>query len=234
MAEDHDLTVLYGDTDSVLVFEDEAIDRFMASVNEALPIELELEARFEALFFTGAKKRYAGRTTDGHTIIRGLEVRRGDWCSYAKETQRRIIESLLTERDATKATRMAQEAIEDLREGRVPLKELLIHKTLTRDPSDYEGKQPHASAVENAMEREPGFQAPVGSKIGYVIVEDHSDLVSERARLVDFVAEDEAVDSDYYIENQVVPAAERVLGYFGVDADELKGRPSQASLEEWV
>ncbi len=225
--------ILVHNTDSVMVFAEDTIDRFIEQVNEELPIELEVEAEFEALFFTGAKKRYAGRTRDGKTLIRGLEVRRGDWCPYAKDVQRRVIETLLTERDAEEATLLAQEAIEDLREGNVPLDELLIHKTLTRDPSRYDGKQPHAMAVEKAQEREPGFEAPVGSKIGYVIVEDDSTLVSERARLPDFLAEHERVDSDYYIENQVVPAAERVLGYFGVDADELKGRPSQASLEEW-
>ncbi len=233
MARDHDLNVLYGDTDSIMVLDGPTVPSFTKSVNEDLPIELEVEATFETLFFTGAKKRYAGRTTDGATIIRGLEVRRGDWCSYAKDTQRRIIETLLTKQDPEEATRMAQEAIEDLREGRVPLDALLIHKTLNRDPDDYEGKQPHALAVEKAMEREPGFQAPVGTKVGYVIVEDSSDLISDRARLVDFMTDNETVDSAYYIENQVLPAALRVLAYFGVDADELKGRPSQASLEDW-
>jgi len=234
VAREMDLEVLYGDTDSVMVRDHENVAAYIDRVNEELPIELEVEHRFDALFFTGAKKRYAGRTETGETIIRGLEVRRGDWCSYAKDLQADVIDALLGERDADEATRRAQAAVEALREGEVPVDELLIHKTLTRHPSNYDSKQPHAMAVENAQQREPEFQAPVGSKIGYVIVEDDSDLVSERARLADFLDGDETIDDDYYIEKQVVPAAERVLGYFGVDADEIKGRPSQSSLGEWM
>ncbi|MDX1610909.1 MAG: DNA-directed DNA polymerase [Candidatus Thermoplasmatota archaeon] len=232
-ARERDLTVLYGDTDSCMVLDDPQVPAFVEAINEELPIELEVEDRFEVLFFTGAKKRYAGRTADGRTVIRGLEVRRGDWCQYAKDVQQRVIDALLTTEDPEEATRIAIEAVADLQEGRVPLEELTIYKTLTMDPGKYKGKMPHALAVEKAQEQAPDFQAPVGAKIGYVIVEDGSDLVSERARLVDFVGEEEQVDSEYYIENQVMPAALRVLAYFGATENELRGRPKQSSLGEW-
>jgi len=232
MADEMGLEVLYGDTDSVMVGEDEAVEAFIDAVNEELPIELEVEARFDTLFFTGAKKRYAGRTLEGDTVVRGLEVRRGDWCEYAKDVQQTVIDTLLSDQNPDEATRFAKDAVQALRDGEVPLEDLLIHKTLTMDPEDYSSKQPHAMAVQRAREQEEGFEAPIGSKIGYVIVDD-GDLVSERARLIDFLAEDEELDADYYIDKQVVPAAHRVLSYFGVDEDELAGRPSQASLREW-
>jgi DNA polymerase I len=232
MAEEMDLEVLYGDTDSVMVRDDPQVEAFIEAVNDELPIELEVEARFETLFFTGAKKRYAGRTRSGDTIVRGLEVRRGDWCEYAKDVQQTVIDTLLDEQDPDGATRFAKDAVQALRDGEIPLEELLIYKTLTMDPEDYSSKQPHAMAVQRAREQEEGFEAPIGSKIGYVIVDD-GDLVSERARLIDFLDEDEELDADYYIDKQVVPAAHRVLSYFGVDEDELAGRPSQASLKEW-
>jgi len=232
MADEMGLEVLYGDTDSVMVGEDEAVEAFIDAVNEELPIELEVEARFDTLFFTGAKKRYAGRTLEDDTVVRGLEVRRGDWCEYAKDVQQTVIDTLLSDQNPDEATRFAKDAVQALRDGEVPLEDLLIHKTLTMDPEDYSSKQPHAMAVQRAREQEEGFEAPIGSKIGYVIVDD-GDLVSERARLIDFLAEDEELDADYYIDKQVVPAAHRVLSYFGVDEDELAGRPSQASLREW-
>jgi DNA polymerase I len=232
MADDMGLEVLYGDTDSVMIASDPAAEAFITEVNEELPIELEVEAHFDTLFFTGAKKRYAGRTKDGETIVRGLEVRRGDWCEYAKDVQQEVIDTLLTEQDPDQATRFAKDAVQALRDGEVPLDELRIYKTLTMDPEDYSSKQPHAMAVQRAREQQEGFEAPIGSKIGYVIVDD-GDLVSERARLIDFLDEDEELDADYYIDKQVVPAAHRVLSYFGVDEDELAGRPSQASLKEW-
>lgn len=228
-----DMTVLYGDTDSVMVLDHPEIGAFIREVNDELPVELEVEARFDVLFFTGAKKRYAGRTDDGTTLVRGLEVRRGDWCDLAKEVQQEVIDALLEARDPARATEIAKRAVEDVREGRVPLGKLTIHKTLTMDPSAYKGKQPHAIAVEKARELQPDFKPLIGAKLGYVIVAGKESLVSDRARLVDFLDERDVVDADYYIENQLLPAALRVLGYFGVDADELTGRPQQKSLEEW-
>jgi len=223
MAEEMGLEVLYGDTDSVMVEETDDVDALVDRVNEELPIELEVEAVFDVLFFTGAKKRYAGRTREGETLVRGLEVRRGDWCEYAKDVQQTVIDTLLESQDPDEATRLAREAIEDLRDGNVPVEALTIHKTLTKDPDYYASKIPHA----------PEFEAPAGSKIGYVIVEDDSDLVSERARLADVLDESETLDVEYYMQKQVVPAAHRVLSYFGVTQNELKGQPSQVSLEEW-
>lgn len=225
--------ILLHNTDSVMILDAPEIQAYIDEVNRELPVELEVEARFEVLFFTGAKKRYAGRTREGETIVRGLEVRRGDWCAYAKRVQQEVIDALLESRDPEEAKRIGIDAVQALRDGEVPVEELSIHKTLTMAPEDYQAKQPHSVAVEHAQANNPGFQAPVGSKIGYVIVKDKSDLISERARLLEFLDPDDAVDDEYYIENQVIPAAHRVLAYFGVSKDELAGRPSQASLQDW-
>ncbi len=233
-ARDRGMEVLYGDTDSCMVKDHPEIDAFVDEINQDLPIELEVEDRFDVLFFTGAKKRYAGRTEDGRTVVRGLEVRRGDWCDYAKDVQRRVIDALLSKQDPAEATEIAIQAIDDLREGRVPPEQLTIYKTLTMPPDKYKSKQPHALAVERAREQQPDYKPPIGSKLGYVIVEDDSDLISERARLIEFVGDDESLDSGYYIESQVVPAALRVLEYFGVTENKLRGRPTQSSLGEWV
>ena len=41
------------------------------------------------------------------------------------------------------------------------------------------------------------------------------------------------LDSDYYIEKQLIPTALRILGYFGHGEDELKGNSVQGTLGQF-
>ena len=54
-----------------------------------------------------------------------------------------------------------------------------------------------------------------------------SDPISYKAEPVDFAKD---YDADYYINNQIVPAAIRVLSVLGVTEDELRGEGKQTGL----
>lgn len=253
-ARDAGIEVMYGDTDSLFVSWVPEVPDLVEAVNEDLPLELEAEERYEVIFFTGKKKRYAGLTTDGEVVVKGLEVRRGDWCALAKEIQGRVLETVLRDRDPEGAAEMVQETVEALREGRVPVEDLTIHKTLTKHPDDYDAKQAHALAVEAAARENPDFHVPVGAQVGYVILSHRArppdpgeglasssagtrgrgdPNMSERAKLVEYLEEDDEIDAEYYVDKQVVPAALRVLSHFGYDEAELKGQPSQHTLGDF-
>ncbi len=68
-------------------------------------------------------------------------------------------------------------------------------------------------------------------KIGYIIVRGSGPLYT-RAKPY-FMVERGEVDVDYYIDKQVVPAALRILGYFGVSEKKLKGG-GQSSLLDFL
>jgi DNA polymerase, archaea type len=229
--------VLVHNTDSLFIKDDPRIPAFVERVNEALPIELDVQSRFDVIFFTGAKKRYAGLTQEGKVVVRGLEVRRGDWCELAKELQEEVLDTVLRHRDPAQALKAAQDAVKRVREGKAGLAELTIHKTLTMDPEDYKAKQAHVHAVEDAVAREPGYKPPQGTKIGYVILKAKGKLKdklpSERARLVEYLQPGDELDADYYIDKQLAPAALRVLEHFGVAEADVKGAPKQQSLKDW-
>jgi DNA polymerase I len=231
------LEVLYGDTDSLFVKADGRIPAFLDAINQRLPLELDVQERFDVVFFTGAKKRYAGLTEGGKVVVRGLEVRRGDWCELAKELQEGVLETILRRRDPKGAVRLAQDTVKRVRDGQASIEELTIHKTLTMDPEAYKAKQAHVHAVEDARARSPDFRAMPGTKVGYVVLKAKGPLrdalPSERARLVEFAGDVEDLDLDYYIDKQLVPAALRVLEHFGVAEGELKGAPRQQSLQDW-
>jgi DNA polymerase I len=59
----------------------------------------------------------------------------------------------------------------------------------------------------------------VGDKVGYVILTGEGRLYDKVKPYV-FASYDE-VDIDYYVSKQVVPAATRILEFFGVTEEEL-------------
>ncbi len=74
-----------------------------------------------------------------------------------------------------------------------------------------------------------GYQVSKGDKIGYVIVKGSGKL-SGRAYPY-FMVKPDRIDVDYYIDHQIIPAALRILGYFGITDKQLKaGATGQKSL----
>jgi len=248
IARDMGLEVLYGDTDSLFVTLKEGGDlqkatgEFIKRVKEELPLDMDVDNIYRSIFFTESKKRYAGLTSKGEIVVRGLEVRRGDWCGLAKELQSEVIRIILEEEDPEKAAKFVKETINDVKEGRIPLDKLVIHKTLTKGVSSYDSAQAHVKAAERA--RELDLSASVGSKISYVIVKGPESTLSDRAYPLDMFdrskdgklyAKDKTyeLDTEYYIDKQLIPTALRILGYFGYTEDLLKGRSVQGTLAQF-
>jgi len=212
-------------------------------LSESLPIQIEVDEYYSSIFFV-EKKRYAGLTVDDRLVVKGLEVRRGDWCELAKKVQKRVIEVILREKDPDKAVSYVKDVIADIKSGKVSLKDVVIYKGLTKKPSKYESMQAHVKAALKA--KEMGVIYPVSSKIGYVIVKG-SGNVGDRAYPIDLIEEFDGenlkiktksgitvmkLDRDYYIDNQIIPSVLRILERFGYNEAYLKGT-SQLSLDSF-
>ncbi len=224
------LEVYYGDTDSLFVeYEPSKVEELIRTIEEELGFEIKLEKVYKRVFFTEAKKRYAGLTQDGKIDLVGFEAVRGDWSELAKETQARVAEIVLKTGSVEEAVKHVRSVISRLRRGDFDVKELTIWKTLTRPPSRYEARQPHVTAALIMMRQ--GIRVEPGMKIGYVIVRGSGPLHA-RAKPY-FLARKSEVDVEYYIDKQVVPAALRILGYFGVTEKKLKGG-GQSSLLDFL
>ena len=256
MAEESGFTVIYGDTDSIfakLVNGEERIEdrkeetlkkaeEVSERISKELPLELAIQDFFKAIFFTGKKKRYAALTDKGEIVVRGLEVRRGDWCELAKEVQTEVIELILKDKDPEKAMKYVKSVIQDLKDGKIPLNNLIIHKTLTRKISGYETKQAHVMAAERALASTSRISYEVGSKIPYVIIKGQG-KTSDRAFPVDIIDRSEGneiytegrtdlIDLDYYVKHQIIPVAHRVLQLFGYETSSFEGG-EQKTLTRW-
>lgn len=226
------MRVLYGDTDSLFLQSRDGVESFVKDVNAKLPLELDVAERYKVLLFTTAKKKYAGLTADGRLVARGFEIRRGDWATVARRAQEEVLRAVLEARDAKKGLQVARDAVAAVREGRVPVEDLVIWKTLTVRPDAYKVKPFHAAAVERAEAVEPGLRVQSGSKVGIVMAEG-SGGAHDRAVLRSSLKPGQKLDAEWYVEKQVVPAALRILESFGVNADEIKGKPKQKSLGDF-
>ena len=226
------LRVYYGDTDSLFVdYDPGKVDLLIKEIEEDLGLEIKIDKIYRRILFTGAKKRYAGLTMDGHLDVTGLEAVRGDWCELAKEVQIRVLEIVLRENNVDKAIDYVRRVVESLRKRVLDLEKLVIWKTLTRRPSDYKVDGAHVRAA--LMLEKAGYHVVPGMKIGYVVIRGRGKL-SERVKPYILASKDE-VDVEYYIDKQIIPAAMRVLQPLGVTENKLKrSAAGQRSLLDFI
>ena len=212
------LEVIYGDTDSLFIRHDvEKIEELSKIIEEHLGLEIKPDKIYSRVLFTEAKKRYCGLLPDGRLDMVGLEVVRGDWANVAKNVQERVLEIVLKKRSARKAAEFVRNFIRDLRKRKVPYRDLVIWKTLTKPPEEYEARAPHVEAAK-ILQKE-GWALTVGDKVGYVITLG-SGRLHERAKPYVLASYDE-VDIEYYVTKQVIPAALRILSMFGINEKDL-------------
>ncbi|MEB3756693.1 MAG: DNA polymerase II [Desulfurococcales archaeon] len=226
------LSVYYGDTDSLFVdYDKKKIEKLIEFVEKEMGFEIKIDKIYKRILFTGAKKRYAGLTVEGLLDVTGLEAVRGDWCELAKEVQLEVLRIVLREGDVEKAIEYVLNVINDLRNSRIPMEKLVIWKTLTRRPSEYKVDGAHIRAA--LLLEQQGYRIAPGMKIGYVIVKGHGKLADRAKPFI--LSSKEEIDTEYYVDKQVIPAALRVLQVLGVSENRLKMRgKGQRSLFDFM
>ncbi|MDE1866068.1 MAG: ribonuclease H-like domain-containing protein [Candidatus Micrarchaeota archaeon] len=238
------MKVLYGDTDSLVMLmgdktKDDAMS-FMKEYNSKLPppMELELEDFYSRGVFVGkkvakeseaagAKKKYALLSESGRVKIRGFELVRRDWSRVSRDTQRAVLETILKEGDPKKASDIVKETIRRLRDGEVPLSDVVISTQLRKGIEGYEVKSPEVSAAKKAVQA--GFKTRdevENNTIGYIVTK-HGSSISDKAEM-EGMAKD--YDPEYYINHQVIPATMKILKELGFSEEELKGLGTQKKL----
>ncbi|MCK5334064.1 MAG: hypothetical protein KAJ24_06110, partial [Candidatus Aenigmarchaeota archaeon] len=231
--------ILLHNTDSLFLLiendTEKVARKFLMDVNATLPgiMELDYEGTYLRGIFVqkktgegGAKKRYALIDKEGNVTIRGFEKVRRDWSRLAKDTQERVLELVLSDKK-DEAVEYVKKVVEKVKSGKVDLKELGIYTTVKRDLNKYAQIGPHVSAAKRAEKR--GVTIHPGTTIQYVVTRG-SGSISDRAELMKFAKN---YDKNYYLENQILPAALRALSVLGVTKDDLLGNAKQTGLGKW-
>ena len=192
-------------------------EKFLKDVNNSLPesMELEYEGFYKRGFFV-SKKRYAV-IENGEIIAKGLELVRRDWAPIVKQTQESILKYILEEGDSDKAIKEIKRILKLIRNGKIDKKELIIHTQLTKAINQYKQIGPHVVAAE--ILESHGVQITQGTIIRYIIVKGRGSI-SNRAIPYEY-SDNYDYDPDYYINNQLIPAIERIMYSFGYSKKDL-------------
>jgi DNA polymerase-2 len=231
--EQRGFTVLYGDTDSLFVqagtADVEGVELAAALTGElgryvrsrwgvASRLELEFEKRYSKLFLPsmrhsagGARKRYAGMLADGEVEFVGMEVVRRDWTALAKDVQRELYQRLFT---GAQVDAYLAEIVRRLRAGEMD--DLLVYRKGLRKGLDaYTSSTPPHVAAARKSDESPGR-----------IIEYIMTLAGPEP--LDKITQ--PIDREHYVEKQVRPVAEPVLGALGLSFARVIGDERQIGL----
>jgi DNA polymerase I len=117
--------------------------------------------------------RFFGIAKNGKHKIRGVASRRGDTCVFVAATQRQVINILAKENDSARLISLLPEVlafvqgqVNALKRGEVPLEELIIRQTLSRELDGYSVLSPLATAAHQL--RLQGKDVRMGQQIQYI------------------------------------------------------------------
>ena len=191
---------------------------FLKYLNSTLPesMELEYEGFYRRGFFV-SKKRYAV-IEDGEIIAKGLELVRRDWAPIVKNTQEAVLMAILKEGNSDKAIKEVKKVFKRIKNGDVDNKELIIHTQITKPLDQYKQVGPHVVAAKKIEEH--GVKVTRGTIVQYIIVKGKGSI-SQRAVPYEY-SEGLEYDKDYYINNQMIPAIERIMYSFGYSKKDLQ------------
>ena len=192
--------------------------KFLDELNKTLPesMELEYEGFYKRGFFV-SKKRYAV-IEDGEIIAKGLELVRRDWAPIVKKTQESVLKHILEEGNSDKALKEIKKVLKLLKKGEVDKKDLIIHTQLTKHIKDYKQIGPHVVAAQ--ILENHGLDVSRGTIIQYIIIKGKGSI-SQRAIPYEYCDKYD-YDPNYYINNQLIPAVERIMYAFGYSKSDLE------------
>lgn len=232
--------VNYSDTDSICLSLGKKTKKdvleFIKKVNDKLPgvMELELEGMYPKGIFVakksearGAKKKYALLNEKGELIVKGFETIRRDWSRLAKTVQRKVFEMVLKEDKKEEAVEYVKKVIKDLRTKKFDIQDMIIKTRLQKNLGDYQNRGPHVAVAEKMRER--GQYVGQGTTITYVVTPGKGQI-RDRAKQP---KEAQDYDSEYYINNQIIPAVGPVLEVMGYKKEDLVRLANQKKLGDF-
>lgn len=235
-------------TDSVFVKFDHNVSGEKITGKHALPLAIkkgqEVEKAIKAImpnhqnlayektlwpFIILSKKRYVGNLYEDNINkfkqkSMGIVLKRRDNAPIVKKVYGGIIDILLNENNLEKSVEFLKNQLQDIVDGKVPLEELIISKTLRgmyKDPS----KIAHKVLARRMGERDPGNKPQVNDRIPYVYIKPlpgvEVKLQGDRIEHPDYIRQENLTPDYYhYITNQIMKP---VLQVYALCVEKLPG-----------
>ncbi|RYP92260.1 hypothetical protein DL770_001573 [Monosporascus sp. CRB-9-2] len=236
LAESKSLQVIYGDTDSVMINAnvDSVADalkvgnEFKKAVNERYRLlEIDIDNVFRRILLQ-AKKKYAAinlvEVPGGKYVekmeVKGLDMRRREYCGLSKEISSRILNEILSGDETEVSVQRIHEYLREIsgkmREQTIPVQKYIIYTQLGKAPKEYPNADSMPQVQVALREMARGKNIRRGDVISYVITGDSkssSEPVAKRAYTPqDVIKADSGLqpDVEWYIGKQIFPPVERL------------------------
>jgi DNA polymerase I len=221
-AESNGLKVLYGDTDSLFLYNPpkEKLEQIIKFVKEKFGLDIEVDKVYKFVAFSGLKKNYLGVYTDGKTDIKGMLAKKRNTPEFIKKEfndVKQLIASMNSPQDVQKIKkeleRKIKEIYDKLRNKGYNLDELAFRVMLSKPLDAYTKNTPQH--VKAALQlRAYGVMVLPRDIIMFVKVKSKDGVKPVQ------LAKLSEIDVDKYIE-AVRSTFEQVLKAFGVSWDEI-------------
>lgn len=236
LAESKSLQVIYGDTDSVMINANvESVadamkvgNDFKKAVNERYRLlEIDIDNIFRRILLQ-AKKKYAAinlvEVAGGKLIekmeVKGLDMKRREYCSLSKEISSQILNEILSGDETEIAVQRIHEYLREIsgkmREESIPIQKYIIYTQLGKEPNEYPNADSMPQVQVALRDIARGKNVRRGNVISYVVTGDSktsSEPVAKRAYTPQDVTKKDSnlkVDVEWYIGKQIFPPVERL------------------------
>jgi DNA polymerase elongation subunit (family B) len=145
IATDNGLHPIYGDTDSLFLDkpDEEEVDLLIQMVKERLRLDLAVDERYSVCMLPRAMKAYFGIRRNGTPDIKGVTAIKSNSPQFIQEVFRDCVKEMVEvknledfEETKDQIQDVVRNAIFDLKEGRVSLKDLVYSVELHEDPEE--------------------------------------------------------------------------------------------------
>ncbi|RKP04792.1 DNA polymerase family B-domain-containing protein, partial [Thamnocephalis sphaerospora] len=249
LAESKGLDVIYGDTDSIMIYTNtDSIDEVKTmgldlkrEVNKRYRLlEIEMDAFYQRMLLLKKKKYAAIVVTEVNGQLKtkmetkGLDLVRRDWCELSHSVSEFALNQILSGDGREEVLDRIHEYLakvgRETRGGLVPIEKFIINKGMTKNAHEYADvkSQPHVQVAKRMIAK--GISVRAGDTVPYVICTDHtaqgpSKTMAECAYHPDELRQPGSglkIDFEWYLAQQVHPPVARLCAPIeGTDAGRL-------------
>jgi len=234
LAEARGFTLVHGIVDSFWLHKQEATrseyEDLCRVIRDKLSLPISFEGVYRWIVFLSSKmdskvgvlNRYYGIFEDRTLKVRGIDVRRHDTPDIVRQCQTKMLDILTKARDSNEfrllipqALKVLEKFVGTLRDGSVPLEDLVIVRNLSKNPDEYTHQVPHTIAARHLVAQ--GGSVHAGQQVSYI-------LTSDRTRTAvppEVVDEDTVYDAERYVDLLCSSTANLLLP-LGYDAKYLR------------
>jgi len=235
IAETHGYEVLHGIVDSLwlrFTARSDSPQRVVEHISTALGLPLDVEGTYKWVVFlpakttgVGALNRYYGVFQDGELKLRGIELRKHDTCAFVNHVQAAVLEELAKAGNAAEFLERLPQALEilrgaarALREGLVPIHDLVLTKSVTREIEEYSVFTNVVAALKQLERR--GFVVHPGESVRFAVTKQSSRDPEAKVRVAEFLRGDERPDVQEYLK-LLARSGETLFAPFGYTEEGL-------------